>query len=153
MIVDAMIPKSDSEVREVWNIREEFDAILEHQPCYLYDVSLPIRDMQPYVAEVERRVSAVWPRGRVYTLGHMADGNLHFFVSPHEPGDQHEMSNRCVYEPLAKVDGSVSAEHGIGVEKLDWLPQSRSRADIELMQRLKQTLDPNGILNPGRVVR
>ncbi len=153
IIVDAVVPKSEAESRDIWRVREDFDAVLEPAPCYLYDVSLPVRDMDFYVNEVKRRVSSRWKNGRCFTLGHMADGNLHFFVSPHEEGEHHHASNLCVYEPLKKLGGSVSAEHGIGTEKLRWLPHSRSKADIDLMHTLKRSLDPKNILNPGRVLQ
>jgi len=152
IIVDAVIPKSEAEVRDIWNIREDFEAVFEHQPNYLYDVSLPIRDMAAYVDEVYARIESRWPGGRAFTLGHVADGNLHFFVSPGEAGDHHHACNECVYEPLQQYGGSVSAEHGIGIEKMRWLPHSRSVADLQLMRVLKRSLDPKGILNPGRVL-
>lgn len=153
LIVDAVIPKSEAENRDIWNIREEFDAILEPEPVYLYDVSLPIREMENYVARVKANVIERWPDGRCYTIGHVADGNLHFFVAPNEQGDLHRDSDECVYEPLTDVGGSVSAEHGIGTEKMRWLPHSRSAAEIDLMRVLKQNLDPKNLLNPGRVVQ
>jgi FAD/FMN-containing dehydrogenase len=152
LIIDAVLPKSESESRELWNIREEFDAVLEPEPVYLYDVSLPIRDMAAYVEEVKKNVSNRWPKGCCYTIGHVADGNLHFFVAPNEVGDFHGESDVCVYEPLAAVGGSVSAEHGIGTEKLKWLAHSRSKAEIDLMRVLKQSLDPKNLLNPGKVL-
>jgi len=152
LIADAVIPKSATETRAIWEIRENFEPALVKPPFYLYDVSLPIRDMQAYVAEVEANVGKRWSDGMCVTLGHMADGNLHFFVGPGEQGDFHEESDHCVYDPLQQYGGSVSAEHGIGLEKLSWLPHSKSAAEIELMRALKRTLDPNNILNPGRVV-
>ena len=152
LIADAVIPKSESEARAIWSIREEFDAILEPEPVYLYDVSLPICHMAAYVKQVKANVRERWPKGQCYTLGHVADGNLHFFVVPHERGELHEASDECVYGPLAGIGGSVSAEHGIGLEKRGWLPYSRSPAEIELMRLLKRSLDPANILNPGRVV-
>ncbi|MDH3434708.1 MAG: FAD-binding oxidoreductase [Gammaproteobacteria bacterium] len=152
LIVDAVIPKSEAESRQVWNIREEFDAILEPEPVYLYDVSLPIREMASYVENVKANVRNRWPNGCCYTIGHVADGNLHFFVAPNEEGDFHDDSDACVYEPLAEVGGSVSAEHGIGTEKIKWLPHSRSETEINLMRVMKQSIDPNNILNPGRVL-
>jgi len=152
LIADAVIPKSATETRAIWEIRENFEPALVKPPFYLYDVSLPIRDMQAYVAEVEANVGKRWSDGMCVTLGHMADGNLHFFVGPGEQGDFHEESDHCVYDPLQQYGGSVSAEHGIGLEKLSWLPHSKSVAEIELMRALKRTLDPNNILNPGRVV-
>ena len=152
IIVDAVIPKSAAEARAIWEIREDFEDVLEPAPVYLYDVSLPIRDMAGYVAAVKAKVRARWPRGACYTIGHVADGNLHFFVRPNEPGDFHAASDECVYEPLAKVGGSISAEHGIGTDKTRWLPHSRSAAEIGLMRSLKSALDPTNILNPGRVL-
>ncbi len=152
-VVDAVIPKSETEARDIWRIREDFEAILQYAPYYLFDVSLPIRDMDAYVQEVGRRIRERFPRGRLFTLGHIADGNLHFFVAPGEADDRHDTVNACVYEPLAPYGGSISAEHGIGTEKLDWLPQSRSVEDVALMRTIKSTLDPNNILNPGRILK
>ena len=152
LIVDAVLPKSEAEAQAVWAIREDFEGILVPEPVYLYDVSLPIREMAAYVAKVKDNVRQRWPNGQCYTIGHVADGNLHFFVQPNEPGDNHLASDECVYQPLRAIGGSVSAEHGIGTEKLRWLPHSRSAAEIEMMRVLKRTLDPNNLLNPGRVI-
>jgi len=152
IIVDAALPKSESEVRDMWNIREDFEAVLEMQPNYLFDVSLPIRDMEAYVGEVYALLGKRLPDSRAFTLGHIADGNLHLFVAPCTEGDHHDVINECVYDPLRQYGGSVSAEHGIGMDKIRWLPHSRTPADIELMHTLKRSLDPKGILNPDRVL-
>jgi FAD/FMN-containing dehydrogenase len=85
-------------------------------------------------------------------LGHVADGNLHLFVQPGEDGDLHAASDELVYSPLDKLEGSVSAEHGIGTEKLGWLSHSRSAEEIAMMRLMKNSLDPKGLLNPGRVL-
>ena len=152
LIVDAVLPKSETEVRAIWDIREDFEAILQYEPQYLYDVSLPIRDMDKYVGDVYRLLEKRLPGSVAFTLGHIADGNLHLFVCPRAAGDHYEVANRCVYDPLRAYGGSVSAEHGIGMDKIKWLPHSRSAADIELMRTLKRSLDPHNILNPGRVL-
>ncbi len=152
LIADAVIPKSAAETRAIWEIRENFEPALVKPPFYLYDVSLPIRDMAAYVTAVEANVHRRWPDAMCIALGHMADGNLHFFVAPGTSGDHHQASDECVYGPLKACGGSVSAEHGIGVEKIRWLPHSKSRTEIGLMRTLKQSLDPNNILNPGRVL-
>lgn len=151
-IVDAVIPKSDIENRSLWEIREDFEAILNPKPVYLYDVSLPIKDMDAYVKEVQAGVKARWPQGHCYVLGHIGDGNLHFFIAPKVEGDLHCEADRAVYEPLQQYGGSVSAEHGIGTEKLAWLGHCRSAEELGLMKLLKQTLDPKNLLNPGRVL-
>ncbi len=151
-IVDAVIPKSEAESTAIWAIREEFDVILEPPPVYLYDVSLPIRDMPAYLETVQHNVARRWPDGRSYVFGHMADGNLHLFIQPMEQGDYHAECDEIVYAPLAPIGGSVSAEHGIGIEKRRWLPHSRTPAEIDLMRTLKRSLDPTNLLNPGRVL-
>lgn len=151
-VLDAIIAKSDADSADIWRIREDFEACLLPEPVYLYDVSLPIRDMDEYGDVVVRAVSEQWPQGRCYIMGHMADGNLHLFVSPHDEGDHHETANQLVYEPLRSVGGSVSAEHGIGVEKRAWLSHSRTGPEISLMKLMKKSLDPNNILNRDRVI-
>jgi FAD/FMN-containing dehydrogenase len=82
----------------------------------------------------------------------MGDGNLHFLISVGDGSDSARRAvNECVYEPLADIGGSVSAEHGIGLEKKRYLGLSRSEAEIGLMRTLKKALDPKGILNPGKI--
>jgi len=152
LIVDAVLPKSESERRQLWDIRESFEMITSREPCYLYDVSLPISDMETYADQVTHSVSQQWPDGECYIFGHMADGNLHLFVRPGIEGDFHLQSDGLVYEPLRQLNGSVSAEHGIGVEKKPWLEYSRTEVEVALMRSLKHTLDPNNLLNPGRVI-
>ena len=153
MIVDAVMPKSKSERDRIWAIREDFEAVLQLQPLFLYDVSVPIKDMIAYVGEVQQRLDELWRGNRLFVLGHIGDGNLHFFVSPGTdaaPGLQ-ELSDRAVYEPLTEFGGAVSAEHGIGLDKKRWLSLTRSSEEIALMQVLKRSLDPQNILNPGKI--
>ena len=148
LIANAIIPSSDSERLELWKIREDFELIL---PAYIYDVSLPIKDMEEYTQEVIRRTGQCWPQGHCDVLGHIVYGNLHFFMRPGIDGDLHAESDKLVYEPLDAYGGSVSAEHGIGIDKKDWLSHSRNDAEIALMKSIKQNLDPGNLLNPGRV--
>ncbi len=153
LVVDAVIPKSDTELRALWEIRENFQALYQRKPIFLYDVSLQIRDMEAYVAQVQQRLKARWPASRCDVIGHIGDGNLHFFVHPGCAGEhQHEQSDADVYAPLQAIGGSISAEHGIGTEKRRHLSVSRSGEEIALMQVLKRTLDPQGILNAGKVI-
>jgi FAD/FMN-containing dehydrogenase len=148
-IVDAILPKSEAERAALWVVREEFDAVL---PAYLYDVSMPIKAMTTYVERLEKGL-AEW-RDDAWSLvfGHIADGNLHIFAGPHEDGANHAKCDEIIYGALEGLSGSISAEHGIGIEKRQWLGNSRSEDEMQLMRNLKKTLDPKNILNPGKVV-
>ena len=151
VIVDAVLPKSETERIAIWEIRENFEALLETKPAYIYDVSLPINNMAAYIDLVQVGVEKRWSDGLCFVLGHIADGNLHLFVKPGLEGDFHYESDVEVYEPLKAFNGSVSAEHGIGKEKKAWLGHSRSAIEIEMMRSLKQVFDPKEILNRGRI--
>ena len=152
LIVDAVVPKSQTERDALWSIREDFEAITESQPTFLYDVSLPIKDMDQYIQTVKKGLKQRWPDSTCYVLGHIGDGNLHLFVNPGF-GDHslHQEADQEVYGPLIPIGGSVSAEHGIGLEKKAWLGTSRSTEEMQLMRRLKRSLDPKNLLNPGMV--
>ena len=160
LITDAVIVQSERERQNIWHIREHIDIALQHDPVFVYDISLPITDMQHYVDNILAELQMRWPDVILYVYGHLADGNLHVLVAP--PGGQdldaeekarwHEYSNQLIYQPLQSLGGSISAEHGIGLSKKPYLPLSRSAAEILLMQGLKHTLDPSGILNPGKII-
>ncbi len=153
LILDAVIPKSENERQSLWDIRDDFEDILQSKPVYLYDVSLSISSMEDYVKKVKYQLARLLPQSKVYVLGHVGDGNLHFFVQAGTEADNsRHLSDRAIYEPLREYKGSISAEHGIGLEKKQWLSQTRSSAEIALMRLLKNTLDPYKILNPGIVV-
>jgi FAD/FMN-containing dehydrogenase len=148
-IVDAILPKSTAERDALWIIREDFDPAL---PAYLYDVSLPIKSMSTYVARLEAAIAAWRPDAACLVFGHIADGNLHIFTTPYDDGANQERCDEIIYGCLDGLDGSISAEHGIGLDKKDWLGDSRSEVEIELMRNLKGLLDPNNLLNPGKVI-
>ncbi|PTU28256.1 FAD-binding oxidoreductase [Stenotrophobium rhamnosiphilum] len=153
LVIDAVIPQSDTERTLLWDIRENFQPLYIRKPIFLYDVSLPIRDMEAYVIEVQARLKKRWPNSRCDVIGHIGDGNLHFFVTPGCEGENlHHQSDEDVYAPLQPIGGSISAEHGIGTEKRVHLGISRSPEEIELMRLLKRTLDPKAILNPGKIL-
>ena len=149
LLSDAVVAKSGAERDEFWAVREDFHAVL---PAYLYDVSLPIRHMATYVDRLNSRLEAEWPGATAYVFGHIADGNLHIFTTPHDGGSWRERSDDIVYGCLDGLQGSVSAEHGVGTEKKAWLPLTRSAAELALMRTLKTTLDQQNILNPGKIL-
>lgn len=153
MIADAVVAQTESERASLWHVREDFSAIYEAKPVFLYDVSLPIKHMAAYVVDIGKRLSDLWPNGFLHVMGHMGDGNLHLLVHPGKTGtDLHHKADAEVYGALIPFSGSISAEHGIGVERIHYLPFSRSAVEIEMMRTLKRALDPRNILNPGKVI-
>ncbi|NKI16575.1 FAD-binding oxidoreductase [Spongiibacter sp. KMU-166] len=153
IIADAVVPKSQTERHAIWQLRENLEHVVSDlQPFQAFDVSMPVGDMESYMQAVTARFKASWPDGKLCFLGHVGDGNLHIAVGcgSNAAGARREVEH-CVYEPLASIGGSISAEHGIGLEKKDFLSLSRTREELELMQLLKRCMDPRGILNPGKV--
>ncbi len=151
LLVDGVIAMSSKQREEIWAVRDGV-GFLRSGPVFVFDVSLRISDMKDYVDQVMTSVKSAWPSARVIPFGHLGDGNLHFAIDvgsgiPETRARVEEM----VYSPLARIAGSISAEHGIGMEKRKHLGLSRSRDEIRTMRLLKQALDPRGILNPGRV--
>jgi FAD/FMN-containing dehydrogenase len=151
LLDDAVLASSERERAAIWSIREDLEHIVhDFQPFYAFDVSLPVGDMEAYMAEVTALLKAQFPDGSIAFLGHVGDGNLHIAIGAGGPDDR-EVVEACVYEPLRPIKGSVSAEHGIGLEKKQWLSVSRSPAECALMRELKALLDPRDILNPGKI--
>lgn len=152
LIADAVLATSEGQRQQIWALRDDVEQTMQHAPTFVFDVSLRIPFMADYVDEVDRRLGEAFGTFRNFTLGHMGDGNLHFVVAVGNGSDTaRETVERCVYEPLAEISGSVSAEHGVGLEKKPYLHLSRSEAEIGLMRTLKQALDPKGLLNPGKI--
>ena len=154
LVVDAIIAQSERERRELWEVRENFEPLLANKPYHIFDVSLPIGDMQHYIEKVRKDVYQRWPNALCTSLAHVGDNNLHFFIAPRcEPidPDSKEAAAKIVYSPLQARGGSISAEHGIGLEKKAYLGLSRSPQEIDLMRLLKRSMDPNNILAPDRI--
>jgi len=154
LIADAAIAHSQQELDWFWNIRENVELIFSvHDPVFLFDVSLAISDMDDYIKKIRSELQAVWPDLLFYTFGHMGDGNLHLYVScGGKDISTRERVEEIVYKPLKQVGGSITGEHGIGLEKKQWLHLSRTPEEIQLMKTIKKTLDPKGILNRGKLL-
>ncbi|MGF6176261.1 FAD-binding oxidoreductase [Ensifer sp. 4252] len=153
VIVNALIAQSEKESRLFWQVREghAMDRLL---PALInLDVSLPIGEIGRFAAECGQALAARFPQAHISFFGHVADSNLHIAFST--PGnDEHTQHavDGIVYDIVRRYRGSISAEHGIGTLKREFLGHSRSAAELELMRRIKHALDPKGILNPGKVL-
>ena len=151
--VDAVLADSDARQADLWRMRDSVDALFEFGPYQIFDVSLPIPAMDRYVEDVRRGVEAIADGARLFTFGHLGDGNLHFCAAPGSADAATVAAvEEAVYGPLAALGGGVSAEHGIGLEKKAWLARTRSEAELGVMRTLRAALDPKGILNPGKVL-
>ena len=153
LIADAAIAQSQQELDWFWGIRENVELVFSvHSPVFLFDVSLAISDMDAYIKKIRTELQNIWPDLHFYSFGHMGDGNLHLFVScgDDEASTKH-LVEEIIYKPLQQIDGSITGEHGIGLEKKSWLHLSRTAEEIQLMKTIKKAFDPKGILNRGKL--
>ncbi len=156
LVDDAVLASSEKETQALWRLRDapgEFPSIWP--TIASFDISMPIGVIGHYVDALRTRLEKAFPGCEAVNFGHIGDSNLHVCI--HVPGTtaqtfpEKEIKD-CLYGLLRDYGGSVSAEHGIGSYKRDYLPYCRSPEEIALMRTLKQALDPRGILNPGRVL-
>jgi FAD/FMN-containing dehydrogenase len=154
IVSDAVIAKSEAQAASLWAIREDSPArAAALRPAIHFDIGLPQSAMDSYVDSVRARLRAEWSGAKLLAFGHVGDCNLHLTigVGDDDAATRHAMDD-IVYGLLRPLAGSVTAEHGIGLEKRAYLAVSRTPEEIELMQRLKATLDPRQTLNPGKVL-
>jgi len=152
LIADAAIAQNQAQREQMWAMRDDVVQTFRFAPIFTFDVSMRISKMERYVDAVNEGLGARYASYKHFTFGHMGDGNLHLVISVGPDGrNERENVERIVYGPLAEIQGSVSAEHGVGLEKKPYLGLCRSEAEIGLMRTLKRSLDPKGILNPGKI--
>lgn len=154
LLADAVIAKSEADCRDFWALRDDVGQVLNGVAPIIFDISLPIAEMEQYTQELAASLDAQLDQHRLWIFGHLGDGNLHLSVQvPHADYERlRPVVEQAVYQPLAPFRGSVSAEHGIGLEKKPYLGISRSETELTLMHTLKKALDPRGILNPGKIL-
>ncbi len=153
LLIDVTVAQSEKQARAMWVIREgvaEWENVVGQ--IHL-DVSMPIGTIGDFVENCRARLAARWPELIPTFYGHIGDSNLHVSLAPgtDDAGVRHG-AEQTVYDAVRDFAGSISAEHGIGTLKREWLGYSRTPEEIALMRRLKSALDPNGILNPGKVL-
>jgi D-lactate dehydrogenase (cytochrome) len=159
IIDDAVIAANLSQRQAFWKLRDEMSAAQKPEGGSIkHDISVPVAAVPAFIAEADAAVVKLIPGSRPVPFGHLGDGNIHYNVSQPIGADSagflnrwHEV-NKVVFDIVLKMGGSISAEHGIGVLKRDELPDVKDKTAIELMRQFKAVLDPNGILNPGKVL-
>jgi FAD/FMN-containing dehydrogenase len=155
-LADAVIAESIDQARRLWAIRDEVPA--EYPTIFRsskgFDISIPISHMIEAVRVLQSGMTEAVPEAAILIYGHLGDANIHVVIGFDTPVEKHAYAaaEELLYSTVRDFSGSVSAEHGIGVLKRQWLGHTRSKAEIATMRRLKAALDPLGILNPGRVI-
>ena len=154
LIVDAAISQSEADCQAFWALRDDVEQVLHGGLPVVFDISLPIGEMENFADDLRAALPGAIGDHKLWIFGHLGDGNLHVIVQvkPQDYLASRPKIEALVYTPLAAFRGSVSAEHGIGLEKKAYLKVSRSENEIALMRTLKTALDPKGILNPGKVL-
>jgi len=152
--IDVIIAQSGRERADLWAVREDLsDAMRPLWPLFAFDVSVALGDMAAAAARATANVRAEFPNATLLTYGHAGDGNLHFVIGVGDGSKQAEHRvDMAVYRAIQQAGGSISAEHGIGLEKIEFLGLTRSASEIALMRLLKNALDPKNTLNPGKIL-
>ena len=153
-LLDAVIAKNDAERAEMWARREAAAEVSRlHAPIVDNDIAVPLERMQELLERVRARTLALDPGARLLNVAHLGDGNLHFAAWPESRDETvHEAIREAVEEETIALGGSFSAEHGIGLSKLSAMRRHKDPVALEGMRRIKVALDPNGIMNPGKVL-
>ena len=158
--LNAIVATSLAQREALWRIRESIPEAQTHEGASIkHDVSVPVAALPEFVARGSAWVAKNLPTARLMAYGHVGDGNLHFNVSQPAGGSataflaQRREIQRAIYDLAASMRGSFSAEHGIGRAKVGELEHYRSAVELDVMRALKRTLDPKGILNPGKVLK
>jgi FAD/FMN-containing dehydrogenase len=148
VVLDAVIAQSRREFLSLWEMRDACADYLRGQDNIANgDISVPMPRLGEFLYESRRKLSQIDPETRFLDFGHVADGNLHYvFQTAHK-----ESAVSCLMNMVATFGGSISAEHGIGIDKKTWLPLTRTPTDLATMRLIKSALDPKGILNRDRI--
>ncbi len=160
LVEDATIAANDAQAEAFWLLRDEIaPAERALGPAMQHDVSVPVASMAAFIEQTAPQVEARFPGVRVVAFGHLGDGNVHYHVLAPEGAKRGEWElhegrqiSSFVHDLVAKWQGSISAEHGIGQLKRDELGRLGDPVQLHLMRAVKQALDPQGLLNPGKLV-
>ena len=153
-IEDAVIGKNDKEQTNIWGIREDVSVLADERKCdQHFDISIPTSAIGDIIDKITDELLENKNVKTIFPFGHVADGNIHFIIGKDSDKDSITKEvNKIIYSNIESVNGSISAEHGIGIDKKEYLKNTRNKDEIELMKLLKKSIDPKNILNPGRIL-
>ncbi len=156
-VLDGVVSQSVAQARALWRLREDISETISRWTPYKNDISTVVSHVPQFLNEVESVVTASYPDFEIVWYGHIGDGNLHLNILKPDAMPMDEFQQRCgevstqVFEIVERHGGSVSAEHGVGLLKKDYLHYSRSPLEIDIMRQIKRVFDPHGIMNPGKI--
>lgn len=156
-VLDGVMSQSEQQLQNLWKLREFISETISHWTPYKNDISVTVGKVPAFLHDIDAIVAEQYPDFEIIWFGHIGDGNLHLNILKPETLSKDEFFTRCaavnkwVFEIVQKYNGSISAEHGVGMTKRDYLTYSRSEAEIAVMKAIKQVFDPNGIMNPGKI--
>jgi len=156
-VLDGVISQNMTQADSLWRLRENISEAISRWTPYKSDISTAVSSMPDFLSEVEAVVSQHYPDFEIVWFGHIGDGNLHLNVLKPEDLSMDEFQRHCgdvsrwVFDVVKRYEGSVSAEHGIGLLKKDYLTFSRSCQEVAIMRQVKKAFDPHGIMNPGKI--
>lgn len=155
--LDGTMSQNEEQRIKLWRLREEISETIAPSSPYKNDIAVRVAQIPAFLHEISALVAKNYPDFEIIWFGHIGDGNLHLNILKPENLSQADFYARChgvsrqVFEVVQRYGGTISAEHGVGLLKKDYLPYSRSAAEIALMRAIKHSFDPKGILNPGKI--
>jgi FAD/FMN-containing dehydrogenase len=171
VVQDAIVAQSVAQAKALWHLRETITlSAAEDGPHIKHDIALPISSLVTFIAAMDQEMESAYPGIRLINFGHFGDGNLHYNVAPapalaagKSKADRHQIFKdflethedtirKMVHDRVVAMNGSISAEHGLGQLRRDEAKRYKSAVEQNLMKTIKTALDPNGILNPGKVL-
>jgi FAD/FMN-containing dehydrogenase len=156
-VLEGVISQSETQLKNLWRLREDISETISVFTPYKNDISVVVSKVPDFLEDIDRIVSAEYPTFEIIWFGHIGDGNLHLNILKPADLDKAAFFERCaavnkwVFETVQKYNGSISAEHGVGMTKKAYLNYSRPPEDVAYMKAIKQVFDPNNVMNPGKI--
>ena len=157
-VLDGVMSQSETQAQNLWRLREDISETIAEWTPYKNDISVVVSKVPPFLNEIEEIVTREYPNFEIIWFGHIGDGNLHLNILKPDDLAKEVFFEQCakvstwVFEIVEKYNGSVSAEHGVGMTKKPYLEYTRSAAEIGYMRAVKAAFDPKNIMNPGKLI-
>ncbi len=171
VVDDAIVAQSVAQAKAMWHLRETITLSAAQDGAHIkHDIALPISSLVQFISAMDQEMQAAYPGIRIINFGHFGDGNLHYNIAPPaaistgmSASERHkthaaflqtheDVIRKRVHDRVVALNGSISAEHGLGQLRRDEAKRYKSSVELGLMKTIKQALDPKGILNPGKVL-